>query len=1059
MSYKGKNKNNQKIKTEKRKSLNEIIPAFELGDDTVLSETVETDRINHYTDNFKIAFEAAKLAINNHLKDLFTLNAQNSENSASGGFGTIFTLSGKEPLKENKFVLKIMFIRKDPKSKEGVLQSDVDHFEKECKIGLEIHRFAFKNIPGIYPIVGRYPFRITTAGKFTEDRNSSNSFLKINNEELAEYCFVVMEYVANTTIVQCINKYENIKERNNYIIDLFYPLLTELNDLHKKGYCHHDIKPSNIMCLDTKDTEEPKLFLIDYGETLKIDKQIGVGINKVNNNGTPEYAPSDPTIGVLRKANLFGKNYYVNYDIYSVCSTLYYLFTGNRCPVQGIGVSDRAYKKNLKKTVMENLKNSKLDLVQRWIIYRGLLWHQAKWKIKLSTLNENLYLGIKRFAFLLIIVLFLLVTVIVSFMSKTDTAIDMENIFNHSWEDSKLKQSISECFENRYTTEEYCSRIKTMVIDNGKIILNEKEIDDFLKNEYRTDVEGPQFTIESFEDIVEYFPNLTCLAVYNCDIPDKDDDGKELSALGQLNSLTNVSFVGTDIDNLSFFENVQIAQIYPSKEDNIVIRDLSALKQIRDLNIINVENISLYDLQSMRYLNTISLDVNEFDSNDLNYLPDSTKRFYFYDANVDFIMHLDKFTNAEEIYLFNGDFKGAEEELVEKLLSLRTLHTLNLYGSAFNSLDAFEKLSEHPSLVSIDIRDVKDTDGKNFTDYSAFDFCKDLRYTNTYITLDGEILTEKELKKRKYTKVYFYNDNVFFEGDDIVGNYSVDQLSFYKTTSEIQAETISLFPYAEKIYFNYCELSSEVFSAISELTDITDIYFRGCVCEFGDNPIPENLEDVSFREMEIAKSELDWINKIDKLRYLRIKDVDSIDSQLLVEILKNKQHLRELDCLNIDSLSLDGFEQLASCSELKYIGAYGNGIIDWTPISFCENVERWPGLYEDEVIDNLYKTVVIRGGEILFCDGIEQGTLDDGYQMGTYIPPESTYTPYNNVLEIAHFFPEAETLHLEDTTIQGNELSELIALMPNLKTLCITKSHCDINNITGIDKLKVFVDE
>eukprot|EP00978_Attheya_sp_CCMP212_P035793 scaffold157813_cov67-Attheya_sp.AAC.1 len=71
------------------------------------------------------------------------------------------------------------------------------------------------------------------------------------------------------TVTQC-----KIPLTEAVLLDFGQQLLNDVHALHTVGYCHLDIKPSNIFLLDARDGSLADCFLGDYGAAVKIGNDI-----------------------------------------------------------------------------------------------------------------------------------------------------------------------------------------------------------------------------------------------------------------------------------------------------------------------------------------------------------------------------------------------------------------------------------------------------------------------------------------------------------------------------------------------------------------------------------------------------------------------------------------------------------------------------------------------------------------------------------------------------------------------------------------------------------------
>ncbi len=97
---------------------------------------------------------------------------------------------------------------------------------------------------------------------FNEEENLS--FFKNNSKSRNMY--IVSDYCINGNLKEFINEVKNNKkfEEEKFLWDILFEMLISLNFLHKLGYIHLDIKPSNYFV-----NKEGKLLLSDFCLTIK----------------------------------------------------------------------------------------------------------------------------------------------------------------------------------------------------------------------------------------------------------------------------------------------------------------------------------------------------------------------------------------------------------------------------------------------------------------------------------------------------------------------------------------------------------------------------------------------------------------------------------------------------------------------------------------------------------------------------------------------------------------------------------------------------------------------
>lgn len=151
--------------------------------------------------------------------------------------------------------------------------------------------------------------------------------------------YMVLEYVEGNNLRNIIDekKYFSAKEA----LQIIEPVANALNEAHKLGVVHRDVKPENIM-VSYKDSNEPLVKLLDLG----IAKIKGTTSLTVEGQvlGTPYYM-SPEQWGIFSETEAVEKDLEVDgrADIYSLGVILYEMATGQR-PFVGATIQELAVK-------------------------------------------------------------------------------------------------------------------------------------------------------------------------------------------------------------------------------------------------------------------------------------------------------------------------------------------------------------------------------------------------------------------------------------------------------------------------------------------------------------------------------------------------------------------------------------------------------------------------------------------------------------------------------------------------------------------------------------------
>jgi formylglycine-generating enzyme required for sulfatase activity len=124
--------------------------------------------------------------------------------------------------------------------------------------------------------------------------------------------YMVMEFVAGETLKHKIQREGAMNAAD--AINLFNQLFDAVEEVHKKGLLHRDIKPDNIML-----TSDGRVVLIDFGSARDFTEgQTSTQTAMI----TPGYAPPEQYSDRNQRGTYT--------DIYALGATLYYLLTGEK---------------------------------------------------------------------------------------------------------------------------------------------------------------------------------------------------------------------------------------------------------------------------------------------------------------------------------------------------------------------------------------------------------------------------------------------------------------------------------------------------------------------------------------------------------------------------------------------------------------------------------------------------------------------------------------------------------------------------------------------------------
>lgn len=222
-----------------------------------------------------------------------------TEYLASGGFGNTYkaTNAFDETVAIKEFFMRDVMSRSDNSTLAHVADSSEIEIVKEQKQkfkkeALRLRHFNNSHIVKVYD--------------YFEENNTA---------------YYVMDFIDGETLSERLaHQGRNFTEEE--VMDILPSILDGLDDIHKAGFFHLDIKPSNIMV-----DRDNHVFLIDFGASKQIKANESGATTGTQVSFTPDYAPSEILESRMDKVGPWT-------DLYSLGATLYKLLTGEKPPRQ-----------------------------------------------------------------------------------------------------------------------------------------------------------------------------------------------------------------------------------------------------------------------------------------------------------------------------------------------------------------------------------------------------------------------------------------------------------------------------------------------------------------------------------------------------------------------------------------------------------------------------------------------------------------------------------------------------------------------------------------------------
>jgi serine/threonine-protein kinase len=132
--------------------------------------------------------------------------------------------------------------------------------------------------------------------------------------------WIAMEYIDGVDAAQLIEQRYPAGMHSELVIPIVTAIARALDYAHKKGLLHRDVKPANILVVVDSDSDDPEVFLADFGIARPLDDTNGLTTTNMT-VGTVAYAAPE---------QLMGEHIDGRADQYALAATTYHLFTGSQ---------------------------------------------------------------------------------------------------------------------------------------------------------------------------------------------------------------------------------------------------------------------------------------------------------------------------------------------------------------------------------------------------------------------------------------------------------------------------------------------------------------------------------------------------------------------------------------------------------------------------------------------------------------------------------------------------------------------------------------------------------
>lgn len=131
--------------------------------------------------------------------------------------------------------------------------------------------------------------------------------------------WIAMDYIDGTDLTHLLERRYARGMPLGHVLPIVTAVASALDYAHRKGLLHRDVKPANIIVADL-DTDDPKIFLADFGVARPLDDTSGITTTNMT-VGTVAYAAPEQLMGDPMDGRA---------DQYALAATAYELLTGEQ---------------------------------------------------------------------------------------------------------------------------------------------------------------------------------------------------------------------------------------------------------------------------------------------------------------------------------------------------------------------------------------------------------------------------------------------------------------------------------------------------------------------------------------------------------------------------------------------------------------------------------------------------------------------------------------------------------------------------------------------------------
>ena len=500
--------------------------------------------------------------------------------------------------------------------------------------------------------------------------------------------YIAMEYLDGITLEKYLLSIGKIAVDKT--LELMYPIMDSLDQVHKKGLIHRDISPSNIML-----TGKKRVKLLDFGAAREFSAEEDKSHSVLLKHG---YAPEEQ----YRSRGVQG----AWTDVYGLCATIYKCITG----VTPLDSLQRIYFDDTKRPSELGIEIASEieDILMCGMAVDQKDRYQSMGELKDAFEKaESSHKSIE--------------------LSTTETEYNPPKMIEN--EDTELTEVVSShIFNNNSIKPKYpggksdknqngvkagASRTPEQLLENKKVNRNEKK--DTSSKKKTTGIKpkktklkkilayiavaivliGIGITIFNFSYYItignERFPkNAQFISVSLTKIPQKHLE--RLSQFKNLYKLRLAECMLTDVDiqviakEVEHLENLEVLDISDNKE----VTNLSVLSELNNLSELNASGTSVYDISILEGMNISILDISNTSVEDISVLEGTSIRNL--DISNTLCRDITAVASLSDMYYF----RAANNELsdISALESLDALWTLDLSNNNISDISALEGKDE-----------------------------------------------------------------------------------------------------------------------------------------------------------------------------------------------------------------------------------------------------------------------------------------------------------------------------------------------------------------------------